>query len=115
MGTIQGIESEEERKKKGNLTEIEQIEICIKQFGQLLKVGFGEAGLSVIQRNFQTRSFDPVIKGLEVDAIFGFCDIRNFTDSCEVLNEDTMGFTNKIACIVHDLVEKSGGSVNKNI
>merc|ERR1712007_159640 len=25
------------------------------------------------------------------------------------------GFTNKIACIVHDLVEKSGGSVNKNI
>merc|ERR1711972_103262 len=53
--------------------------------------------------------------GTTVKAVFGFCDIRNFTDCCEVLNEDTMIFTNKIAHIVHGLVESSGGSVNKNI
>lgn len=99
-----------------NLTEIEQIELCVGRFGRLLKVGFGEAGMGVIQRNMgNNETFDPVIPGQIVQAVFGFCDIRNFTDTCEVLNEETMVFTNNIADIVHDLVEESGGSVNKNI
>ena len=41
-------------------------------------------------------------------AVFGFCDIRNFTDCCEVLEEETMIFTNEIAFVVHGRVHSSG-------
>mmetsp|Transcript_20043 Transcript_20043/g.46668 ORF Transcript_20043/g.46668 Transcript_20043/m.46668 type:complete len:883 (-) Transcript_20043:106-2754(-) len=99
------------------VTEMEAIESCLFRFGQLLKVGFGEAGLDVISKNLSLEGgrFDPMIPGTIVFAVFGFCDIRNFTDCCEVLNEDTMLFTNRIANIVHELVQESGGHVNKNI
>jgi class 3 adenylate cyclase len=96
-------------------TEIDVIEGCIGRFGGLLKVGFGEAGMRIISRNLVAEEFNPVIPGHIVRAVFGFCDIRNFTDCCEVLKKDTMIFTNSIAAIVHNLVEESGGCVNKNI
>lgn len=48
-------------------------------------------------------------------AIFGFCDIRNFTDTTEVLKEDVMVFVNEIAKILHKIVDKYQGSPNKNI
>lgn len=78
-------------------------------------MGFGEAGMGIIARNLAEREFDPVVPGQIVQAVFGFCDIRNFTDCCEVLKTDTMIFTNGIAHIVHSLVDESGGAVNKNI
>jgi len=96
-------------------SEMEVIETCIGRFGGLLKVGFGEAGMSIIARNLGQESFDPVVPGRIVKAVFGFCDIRNFTDCCEVFKKDTMIFTNCVAHIVHGLVEQSGGCVNKNI
>jgi hypothetical protein len=37
--------------------------------------------------------------------IFGFCDIRNFTDATEVLQEDVMIFVNEIGEIVHNTVD----------
>ena len=99
-----------------NLSEMELIEACVAKFGLLLKVGFGEAGMNIIARNMTGGSgFDPVIPGTKVMAVFGFCDIRNFTDCCEVLEEETMVFTNSIARIVHNCVHSSGGVVNKNI
>jgi class 3 adenylate cyclase len=51
----------------------------------------------------------------QVCAIFGFCDIRNFTDATEVLQEDIMEFVNSIARIVHMEVSLHGGFPNKNI
>ena len=48
-------------------------------------------------------------------AIFGFCDIRNFTDATEVLQTGVMNFVNDIAEIVHGIIHKCGGSANKNI
>ena len=42
-----------------------------------------------------------MVPGNKVMAIFGFCDIRNFTDTTEVLQEDIMEFVNTIADIVH--------------
>jgi hypothetical protein len=32
-----------------------------------------------------TGSVNPIIPGQKIIAIFGFCDIRNFTDATEVL------------------------------
>jgi len=101
---------------EGAVTEIEEIEICLSKFGMLMRVGFGEAGMDIIAKNMHaTGDFNPMIPGSLVMGVFGFCDIRNFTDCCEVLNEDTFLFTNQIASIVHELVEESGGAVNKNI
>lgn len=33
--------------------------------------------------------------------IYGFCDIRNFTDSTEVLQTEVMVFVNQVAEVVH--------------
>lgn len=99
----------------GKATEIKLVETVLVKLGNLLQMGFGEAGLHIISRNLKTGRFQPVAPGERVNAIFGFCDIRNFTDCCEQLNEKTMRFTNSIAEIVHEEVVRSGGSVNKNI
>lgn len=48
-------------------------------------------------------------------AIFGFCDIRNFTDATEVLQEGVMLFVNEIGEIVHGMVDQFSGAANKNI
>lgn len=48
-----------------------------------------------------------------MQAIFGFCDIRNFTDATECLQEEIMLFVNKIAAIAHGTVAEYSGNANK--
>ena len=75
----------------------------------LLAVGFGDAGAEVIANNIKSGGdLNPMIPGNKVVAIFGFCDIRNFTDTTEVLQEDIMEFVNSIADIVHTEVGRAG-------
>ncbi|CAD8132326.1 unnamed protein product [Paramecium pentaurelia] len=88
----------------------------IMKVGALLAVGFGEAGSEIIAENIKKGgSVDPMLPGKKIMAIFGFCDIRNFTDATEVLQQDVMVFVNEIAEIVHSTVDSYGGSANKNI
>lgn len=56
-----------------------------------------------------------MIPGKKIRACFGFCDIRNFTDATECLQEDVMMFVNKIADVVHNKVVFHQGFPNKNI
>ena len=56
---------------------------------------------------------DIDIPGEKVVGIYGFWDIRNFTDATEVLQQKVMTFVNKIASIVHINIVKMGGSNNK--
>ena len=58
---------------------------------------------------------NPMLPGQKVIAIFGFCDIRNFTDATEVLQEGVMVFVNEIAEITHGIVDQFSGAANKNI
>jgi class 3 adenylate cyclase len=58
---------------------------------------------------------NPMLPGQKVIAIFGFCDIRNFTDATEVLQEGVMLFVNEIGEIVHGVVYLYSGAANKNI
>lgn len=37
---------------------------------------------------------NPMIPGKKIIAIFGFCDIRNFTDATEILKTEVMVFVN---------------------
>jgi len=56
-----------------------------------------------------------MLDGKKKCAIFGFCDIWNFTDVTVALEEDTMIFVNTISELVHSSVYRYGGSANKNI
>lgn len=60
-------------------------------------------------------SLNVMMPGKKIMGIYGFCDIRNFTDATEVLEAHVMIFVNEIADICHEVVNRSGGYPNKNI
>jgi len=61
-------------------------------------------------------STQPVIfEGKKVFAVYGFCNIRQFDETTEMLEGDIMQFVNKIASIVHNTVDEFCGNPNKNI
>ena len=96
--------------------ETELIEEAILKTGILLALGFGEAGSFVISQNISNEGdLVATMPGKKTCAIFGFCDIRNFTDTTEILQEEVMVFVNSIAEVVHNLTDRYGGSANKNI
>jgi class 3 adenylate cyclase len=105
-------------KSKENTNEYETtiLEDTIIKIGVLLALGFGEAGSSIIATNMERAGdLDPTLSGTRCMAVFGFCDIRNFTDSTEILLEGVMLFVNEIAQIVHGVVDHFQGAANKNI
>ena len=101
-----------------NLLETEILEKTISKIGALLALSLGDAGTEIISRNMKENStgdVNPMIPGKKVCAIYGFCDIRNFTGLTEVLQEKVIVFVNDIADIVHQYAFEYGGSANKNI
>ena len=105
-------------KDKKDVREYETVllENTFVKIGVLLALGFGEAGASIISANVKSGGdVDPMTKGNKVAAIFGFCDIRNFTDATEELKEGVMVFVNEIAKIVHSTIDHYCGAANKNI
>lgn len=96
--------------------ELVVIENSIIKIATLLALGYGEAGAEIIGAQMaKNGQMDYALKGKKLYGIFGFCDIRNFTDATEVLQQDVMLFVNNIAEIVHSIVDRYGGSANKNI
>ncbi len=96
--------------------ETQILEKTLIKIGALLALGFGEAGSQIIAENMQaTGDVNNMIPGRKIIAIFGFCDIRQFTDTTEILQEDVMLFVNEIAEIVHSIVDHFSGAANKNI
>ena len=99
-----------------NQYETSTIYNAIIKIGTLLALGFGEAGSEIIGINMaQGGDVNPLIPGVKQICVFGFCDIRNFTDATEVLQEEVMVFVNEIAKVVHRTVDKFSGAANKNI
>lgn len=94
----------------------------ISKIAGLMRVGFGEAGAEIIGRNLNMSSdehggssMNLLGNGTKIKSIFGFCDIRNFTDTTECLQEEVMLFVNRIAHILHSIVVQCDGAANKNI
>ncbi|KAL7539624.1 hypothetical protein ACHAWF_006463, partial [Thalassiosira exigua] len=96
----------------------------IQRIGSLMQVGFGSAGVEIIRDNFlergghTTRKDELLLRnkeGSSVSCVFLFCDIRQFTDATECLQEEVFVFTNKIASVIHTICHSYGGSANKNI
>jgi class 3 adenylate cyclase len=96
------------------------LEKTIIKLGGLLALGFGEAGAEVIGQNMKGGSshssfVNAMVPGQKVDAIIGFCKIRNFTEATIVLKEQVMLFVNQVGEIVHGCVDDYHGAPNKNI
>jgi len=106
------------KKEEEEVTETKMLEQTIIKTASLLAIGLGEAGSEIIVKNVSNEgdsNINPLLPGNKVYAIFGFCDIRNFTDTTEILQEDVMIFVNEIAEIVHDITSLYLGAPNKNI
>ena len=70
---------------------------AISRIGTLLQIGFGEAGAEIIASNLsQGGAIDPMVPGRKRTRIFGFTDIRGFTDATECLKQDIMLFVNQV-------------------
>jgi class 3 adenylate cyclase len=82
-----------------------------------MRIGFGEAGAKVIAKNLagEGSSLNLMGGGEMIHSIFGFCDVRQFTDTTECLQEEVMLFVNRIAHILHGIVVQCSGAANKNI
>lgn len=90
----------------------------ITKIGGLMRVGFGEAGAAVIAKNLSESAggrLNLMGAGTMIHSIFGFCDVRQFTDTTECLQEEVMLFVNRIAHILHSIIVQCSGSANKNI
>lgn len=74
------------KKKDDGPMETAILEQTIIKIGALLALGFGEAGSQIIAKNMENSGdVDPLIAGDKCMAIFGFIDIRQFTDTTECL------------------------------
>ena len=92
------------------------MESIITKFGCLLAVGFGKAGSKILKENIASgEKLKLNLPGKKILGIFGWIDIRYFSDSVNVLQEDILLLVNEIACIVHSSVEIYNGSANKNL
>lgn len=100
-----------------NTNETILIENSILKIGSLLMVVFGPGGGPIIANNLESQSGDPdpFQSGKRVYGVYGFCDIRNFTNATEILEEDVMLFVNEIAEVVHSITDRFAGANNKNV
>jgi len=97
-------------------SEIHLIDKSVTKIAYLLVIGYGEAGTGLIIKSMKKKKGTSVdVPGEKIIGIYGFCDIRNFTDATEVLQPKVMTFVNRIAAVVHTNVVKFGGIPNKNV
>jgi len=98
------------------LRETEILENTLSKIGGLMAVGYGEAGSKIIAQNMKHGdTINPMLRGEKIMAIYGFCDIRKFTNATEILREGVMLFVNEISGICHGIVDNYSGAPNKNI
>ncbi|OMJ87200.1 hypothetical protein SteCoe_11124 [Stentor coeruleus] len=109
--------AQENKKEHEEPMETVILETTLNKIGALLALGFGEAGSEIIATNMQKGGgeVDPMIPGKKTHCIFGFCDIRDFADATDVLQQEVLSYVNEVAYIVHKTVDYFCGSANKNI
>ena len=108
----------EESQGTYKMNDFQIIENKISKIFSIISFGFGDAGNQIISQILKeglSVEINPIIPGKKVMGIYGFCDIRNFTDTTEILKEKVMVFVNQVAEIVHQLTADYCGGANKNI
>ena len=100
--------------------ETDLLEKTFVKIAGLLRVGFGEAGAGIIKSNLSLNGdnstlINPLLPGIRVYCIIGFCDIHQFDFVLQRLKSDVLVFVNTVASIVHERVHAWEGSCNKNL
>lgn len=86
------IGNQEEPEQKFETTVLEK---TITKIGHLLALGFGEAGSGIIAHNMKAGgNLNPMMPGKRIFGIFGFCTIRDFASTTEVLQTQVLTFVN---------------------
>jgi class 3 adenylate cyclase len=101
-------------KKDEDTMETVILETTLVKLGSLLALGLGEAGVEMVTTALGAEEFDPKATGKRINGIFCFCEIFYFMDATEVLKHQTLPFVNRIAEIVHAMVDEFHGFPNKN-
>jgi len=88
----------------------------LRKFSCLLAVGFGEAGSTVVCECLgEDTELDVRMRGTRVEAIYGYCGIQDFSATMETLQERAILFVNRVASILHAIVDEHLGTANKNL
>jgi len=98
--------------------ETEAVRIALAKIVGLMQLGFGGAGHEIISYNLansERTGLDLMLRGKKKECAYGFCDIRQFTDTVECLQDQVMLFTNSVGEIVHQSCHDNRGEPNKNI
>eukprot|EP00960_Hanusia_phi_P009218 266236-Hanusia_phi.AAC.5 len=96
--------------------ETKSIAAALIKLSTMLQIAFGEAGSTIITENLNSgKDVNALIPGKRIQGVWGFCDIRSFTDCTECLQEDVMIFVNRVADFVHRSVSENEGAPNKNV
>ena len=104
------------KREKEEEYETVYLEKAIIKIGHLLALGFGEAGAGIIGQNMTLGGeLNAVMPGERRYIIIGFCVFDDFIKTTEVLQTDIMTYVNEMAEIVHSIIDRYGGSVNKNL
>jgi hypothetical protein len=108
-------DDDDQKQKKEQGFETALLEGTLDKISGLMQVGFGAAGGDIIGKNMGTGDLDPMLPGKKITAIYGFCDIRQFTDTTECLQEEVMVYVNKLGNIMHTGTHNYYGMANKNV
>lgn len=117
LASVQSTANEAEIRKNAREQGFETalLELTLAKVGTLMQVGFGAAGADIIGKNMGSGDLDPMLPGKKITAIYGFCDIRQFTDTTECLQEEVMVYVNKLGHIMHSGTHHYYGMANKNV
>ena len=80
-----------------------------------LSLGAGHEIISANLADSSGQNLDLMRRGRKVECAYGYCDIRQFTDTVECLQDQVMLFTNSVGEIVHRAAHDNRGEPNKNI
>jgi hypothetical protein len=97
--------------------EVEYLENSIRKMEGLLRVGYGEAGSSIIARNLigSSEKISPLLPGLKIEGVCVFIVLVDFGLVTECLEENIILYANYVNQVIHDCVVRHGGSPNKNM
>eukprot|EP00413_Alexandrium_margalefii_P033418 CAMPEP_0204578058 /NCGR_PEP_ID=MMETSP0661-20131031/42700_1 /ASSEMBLY_ACC=CAM_ASM_000606 /TAXON_ID=109239 /ORGANISM="Alexandrium margalefi, Strain AMGDE01CS-322" /LENGTH=1116 /DNA_ID=CAMNT_0051586951 /DNA_START=40 /DNA_END=3389 /DNA_ORIENTATION=+ len=107
---------EAKQRKASKMMETGVLEKTIIKLGSLLALGFGQAGVNIICQNMALTDagVNVMIPGQRVECIIGHAVIPHFAVATEVLQSKIMSFVNRVAEIVHGIVDEFLGAANKN-
>ena len=106
------------KSKQAKFLETNMLDKTITKIGNLLIMGFGVTGAEILVHNIKDKveddAFDSIKPGKKVMAIYGYCNLRNYIETIEVLEEDMLILLNEVAKIVEGIAIDHLGHVCKN-